>query len=499
MNKLTIQDFHWITDDILKRKKILVIGDSVLDIWRSVSAKGKSPEGPHFKTDAEYYKYSLGGCWNIARLLLESNSEVTLATDLGSPKCFTLRDGKYDYVKRSANSLKKNKRAKIVDKKSYMSVKERVVCENEVIVRIDDDVHSLSSSEPFNKKIKMLLESDEFDTVIVQDYGKGLINKEIVKIIENNKSHIYNLIYCPHITTPRDCLIKGADIIKINRKEFENLTGDKYEGSKKLIEDLGIQKGLIVTGVDGVMLYSRNGYTVNGHGSFYISKPNVCGAGDVVTAMIAKFDRFCWMEKYAGEQRKFLWAIGKMATEKCLYPDVIPTIGELMEDLWDYHVDKDSLSNWKWGCGSVDINFLKNFKMKCDIMSTSIILINGCFDGLHPGHFELFRKANEMKNTGGKFALVVALNSDNYIRNKNGKFRFDAVERISQIGQIKGANLITIFGSEKELERICKYLHPNIMIKGSEYENEPITGKQYCDCIMFVKMHKNYHSNALYK
>ncbi|MDC1149853.1 adenylyltransferase/cytidyltransferase family protein, partial [Gammaproteobacteria bacterium] len=53
-----------------------------------------------------------------------------------------------------------------------------------------------------------------------------------------------------------------------------------------------------------------------------------------------------------------------------------------------------------------------------------IIIVSGGFDPIHSGHIEYFKSA---KNLGNK--LIVALNSDNWLEKKKGKFFMPFIER----------------------------------------------------------------------
>ena len=74
------------------------------------------------------------------------------------------------------------------------------------------------------------------------------------------------------------------------------------------------------------------------------------------------------------------------------------------------------------------------------------VFLNGCFDLLHPGHFNAYRQARELigqKNAGSDVELVVGLHDEATVKSEKGKQgvltdseRFELLEGISLINKI---------------------------------------------------------------
>ena len=64
-------------------------------------------------------------------------------------------------------------------------------------------------------------------------------------------------------------------------------------------------------------------------------------------------------------------------------------------------------------------------------MNNNIVLISGGFDPIHSGHIALIDEASQHGE------IVVLLNSDNWLKNKKGKFFLPYNERKIIIGSIK--------------------------------------------------------------
>ncbi len=90
-----------------------------------------------------------------------------------------------------------------------------------------------------------------------------------------------------------------------------------------------------------------------------------------------------------------------------------------------------------------------------------IIVVSGGFDPLHSGHIEYFKDA---KNYGDK--LIVALNSDQWLEKKKGKFFMPFTERNAIVSNINFVDEVIDFEDDelgsckKGLEKIKK-LYPN--------------------------------------
>ena len=98
-----------------------------------------------------------------------------------------------------------------------------------------------------------------------------------------------------------------------------------------------------------------------------------------------------------------------------------------------------------------------------------------CFDLLHNGHIHLLKETRYYCDY-----LIVAINSDSSIKSLKGKDRPIDNEhvRIKKLSKLNYIDFIIIFNEETPLELIKK-LSPNILFKGSDYENKEIVGENF--------------------
>ena len=122
------------------------------------------------------------------------------------------------------------------------------------------------------------------------------------------------------------------------------------------------------------------------------------------------------------------------------------------------------------------------------------VFVNGTFDVLHPGHIALLRYAVDM----GQY-LLVAIDSDRRVQELKGAGRpfFDSADRKFILESINGVDEVTVFDSDQELEDIIRTYAPDIMVKGSDYENKHIIGAEHCGRIEFFPRIDEYSTTKI--
>ena len=103
-----------------------------------------------------------------------------------------------------------------------------------------------------------------------------------------------------------------------------------------------------------------------------------------------------------------------------------------------------------------------------------LVLTNGCFDLLHPGHVRYLSQARALGD-----ALVVALNSDRSVRALKGEGRpiLDQEDRAEVIAALECVDYVTIFDEETPRELIAAVL-PDVLVKGGDWALDEIIGRE---------------------
>ena len=127
-------------------------------------------------------------------------------------------------------------------------------------------------------------------------------------------------------------------------------------------------------------------------------------------------------------------------------------------------------------------------------MPTKVTWLNGCFDVLHAGHIQLFKKAWEQ---GGD--VVVGIDSDERIRQMKGFCRpvNTLANRIIFLQAIKYIRTVIPFGSDEELAATIKHFSPDVFVIGEEYRDKRIIGKEWAKSMLYVPRFEGLSSSEI--
>jgi len=272
------------TLNTLKNKKILVIGDIMLDkyIWGNVSRI--SPEAPVQVVDVKRETHVPGGAANTANNISSLGAKSFIAGIVGN-------DQEKDTLLKELTKRNINSEGIITDSKKPTITKTRIMAHNQQLLRVDYEDKAYIDNDFENKIINFVNKViDEIDLIIISDYAKGIITPNLIKqLIEITQQKNKKIIIDPK--PKHKNFFKGVDLITPNHKEAAEMAGiketrdeDIQKIGKKLIEDLN-SNVLITRGKKGMALFEKNGEITN---IPTVAKEvyDVSGAGDTVTACL---------------------------------------------------------------------------------------------------------------------------------------------------------------------------------------------------------------------
>jgi D-beta-D-heptose 7-phosphate kinase/D-beta-D-heptose 1-phosphate adenosyltransferase len=265
-------------------KHILVVGDLILDHYIFGEAERISPEAPVPVLWANQEKFLGGGAVNVALNLIDLGAQVSLCGVVGDDHFGKVLLGIIKEKGIDTNLI-------IKDKTRPTTIKTRVVAFHQQVVRVDWESKQFLSLEITKKvlgKIRRVL--PRLEGVIIEDYGKGVVNpslvEELVNLGKKNKKIITvdpkeeHFDYYQNVTalTPN---LKEAQIaanISIKSKEEMNLLGEL------IMEKLRPKALLITLGEEGMRLFLGEGkvYRIP---TYALEVYDVTGAGDTVIAV----------------------------------------------------------------------------------------------------------------------------------------------------------------------------------------------------------------------
>jgi len=193
-------------------KRILVIGDVMLDefVWGRVSRI--SPEAPVPVVDVIRESYFPGGAANVARNIKEFSSSVLLMGLVGV-------DRYADQLRRILTESGINLDSIQSDPSYQTIVKTRIIARQQQVVRVDRERPQPRSEELQNQsiqKIRALL--SEIDGIIFEDYGKGFLQQPFVNEVTSLGRQARKVVTAdPNVRNKLTW--RGVTAVKPNRSE----------------------------------------------------------------------------------------------------------------------------------------------------------------------------------------------------------------------------------------------------------------------------------------
>lgn len=270
-----------------KDKKILVIGDIILDRYIFGKVSRISPEAPVPVVEVYEEQYRLGGAANVANNIIALGGKAYL--------CGIIGKGAHGRIVRDLLTEKTIGQDFIFEDTRRTTVKTRIIGGNQQIVRFDiEDRRRLEgkAKELFLSMIKDAL--NDFDAVIVSDYKKGVVSEELFRILVNHKKKNGNFIAVdPKIGHFR--LYKQVSLITPNIAEASHGAQLEIKDEKTLVKagfnllkKLACDSVLITRGEEGMSLFEKKDSEVIVTHLPTVAKKvfDVTGAGDTVIATI---------------------------------------------------------------------------------------------------------------------------------------------------------------------------------------------------------------------
>lgn len=483
----------------MDKKRILIYGDAMLDTYIHGSVSRISPEAPIPVLQVSWKEEKIGGAGNVA------NNLSALNVVAGG---FFLWGNDADAIVLKS-LLEKNgvdTQWAINDDSLRTIKKERVICKNQQIVRMDyNDTYSIS--QDLREKIFERLPSaiQWADIVIISDYGKGACEEAICKAIIRHAREEKK----PVIVDPKGRnweKYRGATVITPNMSEINLYSGTNVKNENAEIEanyadmyeTLGISYLLLTRSEKGMSLIGKD--TMTHIEAVQREVFDVSGAGDtVVAALAATLKPDLSNIRHAVNVANIAAGIvvGKPGTavvsKKELY-DALNSRGE-QSGAKVFHMDdplplQEQLARWR-------------------AAGEKIVTTNGCFDIVHRGHVSLLNHAKAYADR-----LIVAINADASVKRLKGPSRpiNNEEDRAFVIASMKCVDAVVIFNPLKDNQQIpaeeyaqlteeqiaiakeapmgvLRLIRPDVHAKGGDYVREGVPEAMYAadyEAIPFV-------------
>ena len=283
--------------DRVKGKKVIIVGDAMIDSYTLGKIERKSPEAPVPIINVKKEKIKLGGAANVALNIKNIGLEPVLCTIIGQDS-----EGK-DFIKLcKKNNLYTN--GIIIDGSRKTTNKNRVIVDDKHIVRIDsEDTHNIDKKLR-NKFLEIInKEAKTSEIIIFQDYDKGTLDRHVInEIINENKNAFISV-------DPKNRNFfnyKNVDLFKPNLKEILEAF-NSIDSSEKNLEEMSKELSA-KSKINNIMItLSEKGLMIQNDKDNFISKTttkeiiDVSGAGDTVISLATILFYLKLPEKFIGE------------------------------------------------------------------------------------------------------------------------------------------------------------------------------------------------------
>ena len=305
------------------KKKVLVIGDLMLDTYLWGHSERISPEAPVPIIQVNKVEHNLGGAANVALNLSSLGCEVFLIGTIGS-------DPEGEILKNLLNQSNIDFTPLVEFDSRPTTVKSRIISHDQQVIRTDRELtHDLSDES--NKELQGLVSSiiNDVDGIILEDYNKGVLNagsiSKIINLVKDTDKPIY--------VDPKEKnfdLYKNVRLFKPNLSEFRSLYKENTSLEKdgfNLKKNINADILMITRSADGVSLFVDSDY-------YDIptkarSVHDVSGAGDTVIATFTLSDLCGATPKESVLLSNF--AAGRVCEEVGVVPISLTMLNEMIE------------------------------------------------------------------------------------------------------------------------------------------------------------------------
>ncbi len=262
-----------------KKRKVLVIGDCMVDRYTVGRSTRISPEAPVPVVLKEREYSVLGGAANVAHNTAALGAKTILCGVIGD-----------DSTRKEFVALLKQANITpvlIVDPTRPTTLKHRWMSGTTQLARVDEEaVHPLGSKQEKEMIRNIVSLVPKVDIVILSDYAKGCLTPRVVAAVRAAaKKHKKKIV--ADIKPGNHAHFVGVDLIVPNVAEAAAMSGesDLNKVGQRLVKTFKSHV-YITRGGEGISVFHRSGETAHVPAK-KVTVYDVSGAGDTVTAVAA--------------------------------------------------------------------------------------------------------------------------------------------------------------------------------------------------------------------
>jgi D-beta-D-heptose 7-phosphate kinase/D-beta-D-heptose 1-phosphate adenosyltransferase len=446
------------------RPRILLVGDVMLDryVWGDVERI--SPEAPIPILRIGHQEHRLGGAGSVASMLVTLGAQTILAAVVG-------RDDEGQQVCRLLGNLDINHRLVLPVADRPTTVKERLLGRAQQryphqMMRVDRETDvpiSAGTAESILSGIARSL--DEVDLVLLSDYNKGVCKGEMIPRLVRLARAAGVPVLADPVKDADYQRYAGCTCITPNRVEAGRAAGmrittpqEGIQAGRRLL-DFGVESVVVTLDRDGMAWVDRSGREQ----WFPARERQVCditGAGDMVLAVLGYLLAAGADTASAIEVAN---VAGGLEVERL---GVVPlSRHEILAELSPAAAAEPKI---------LSLEQLDAGLARARLAGRRIVMTNGCFDLLHPGHVATLVEARRQGD-----CLLVALNSDRSVREIKGAGRpiIDQQGRAAMLAALACVDFVVIF-DDASVQGLVQRVLPDVLVKADQYTLDEVVGHE---------------------
>jgi len=435
------------------QRRVLVLGDAILDEYLIGECSRISPEAPVPVLRVSKRRSVLGGAANTAANIISLGGRATLITLAGADEAAAILKG------RAADA---GVEIVAITHGSPTLRKTRVVSQQQQMVRLDyEDVQSASAATEAEILGAFDAHLPASDIVVISDYAKGFVSPAVARtVIERAHAAGKQVIVDPR-PQHRDSYI-GCDYITPNWKEARGLLNlpdadplpDTVTAVASALASKLSTNVVLTLGPHGILFCSRDSSEEFSQPTMAREVFDVSGAGDTVVAAFA-------LSCASGASHSTAVAIANKAASVVVgkFGTATVTPEEILYDTQGSRLVKRAE--------------LAPLVAKLRLKGQRIVTLNGAFDILHNGHLYMLSEARRQGDV-----LIVGLNSDASVRAYKGDGRPIVPERsrAAMLLALRAVDFVHIF-DESDPIAFLEQVRPDVHVNGAEYGENCIEGE----------------------
>ena len=434
----------------LSHARLLIVGDLMLDSYWHGSTGRISPEAPVPVVHVNKEEVRLGGAGNVAAntaaLGVQTHLMGLVGDDASAAQMQQLLSERHIQA-----YLQKVKGSKTITKL-------RIISRQQQLIRLDFEDHFPEwDADEFLQTYKAQLPL--VDAVILSDYAKGALRRAADMVALARDAGKPVIIDTKGTDFER---YRGATVITPNMGEFEAVVGhcasdaDVEAKGQQLRASLDLQAVLVTRSEKGMSLMVRDQPAV--HISTRAQEVfDVTGAGDTVVATLgaALAAGLSLPQAMNLSNAAAGLVVAKLGTATVSFEELRQA---LQPDGGEHAVYSE------------EAMFERIQQVRA--AGKRVIMTNGCFDILHPGHIDYLEKARALGDM-----LFVAVNDDDSVRRLKGDGRpvNPLATRLRMLSALACVNGVVAFAEDTPERLYCRLL-PHVLVKGGDYATDQVAG-----------------------